>query len=770
MPSGNDGSFVYVPSSSRQSEPPPSESPISGVIGPFFTMLDGGASAQSGPSSRRQVSEQPPASGPMSGQAAPVLFRGDAGPGFWIRDPKAGVEVVFADASLGTCKVIRLSPTGAWFTPNRDVPYPTEDPLELSLRAGAHEIGPLFAEVVMPPSPVHDPVFGLTFTGLQFRVAQQLVALLRALATSGAAQLAHRPQQIREEVIDAPRIRAIVKALAGVGSRGFVGARRDAPVSITSLDDEGLLHWQGTSDWGAGPLTVELTGYNSVYRLHLSKVTVVGEGELVTPIPTRIERTRQRQYRRSEVDGGVLKAVFSHPLWSRLPQIVTDVRDVSFGGIRVITSLASLDDDEEKTVRDQLLFPGLSLPMIDLRDERGDSVRLKGEVRSVGISGGEAVARISVSPFASRDENRWNRLVARLLYPTTQSGGDWAESVWDLFRDSGYFNLSGKTPEHFEELRSSYMRVDQQGAVTPKLFCHAVFPSGRGVEGTVSIMKVYRSTWMLHQLAKRRGGVESANSRQILRDLYTRAFEHTQTDQKFQWVIAYAEATVRWNQLSHFDFAQRHSETGKAISLPFQLMEANVFDAGMHVPAVAEIGRATAEEVGLVLDHIRSTRPSCYVEALDLAPDCASLSEVSREWMRAGLSRTRSIFVARRDGAPVAASIVECSETGANLFRLTDCLRLVVLAPGGDAALPGLLDGARNWFAEHGKEAFVYFREDEDPGPAEVVKLRDLGEGRFWVIAAELLPEFLEHLFEVTSAKKMTAKQADEAAPGRPSM
>lgn len=743
MASGNDGSFVYVPSSNRASEPPPSEGPPSSVVDPFFTMLEGSIPP---PPSRRGQSGAP-ASGPMSGQAAPVLFRGDAGPGFWLRDPNTGVEIVFADPALGPCKVIRLSPTGAWFSPKRDTPYPTEEPLELWLRAGERDIGPLWGPVVMPPSPGQEPVFGLTFTGLQFRVAQQIVGLLRDLATSGAAQLAHRSQQTREEVVDVARIRAIVKALSGVSSRGFVGGRRESQVAITAIDDDGQVHWQGASSWGEGPFIVELTGYNSVYRLHLAEMTAIGDDQVVTSLPSRIERTRQRQYRRSEVGGGELTASFFHPLWPRLPQIVREVRDVSFGGIRVVTSF---DDD--------LLFPGLALPFIELRDEKGERVVLKGEVRSVGFSGGEAVARISVTPHATREENRWNRLVARLLYPTTQSNGEWAESVWDMFRDSGYFNLSGKSPEQFEELRSSYMKIDQRGAATPALFCNAVFPSGRGVEGTVCMMKVYRSTWMMHQLAKRRGDGDPLASKQILRDLYTRAFEHTQTDQKFRWVIAYAVATVRWNQLSHFDFAQRHMETGKAMSLPFQLMEATVFDAGLSVPEGAEVGRATAEEVELLLRHLRSTRPSCYVDALDLIND-ATLSEVSRDWLRAGLSRKRCIFVARRDGVPVAASIVECSETGANLFRLTDCLRLVVLAPGGDAALSSLIDGARRWFEEHGKETFVYFREDEDPGPMQLAKLRDLGEGRFWVIAADLLPEFLEHLFEVTSSKGSAVTQ-----------
>jgi len=98
-------------------------------------------------------------------------------------------------------------------------------------------------------------------------------------------------------------------------------------------------------------------------------------------------------------------------------------------------------------------------------------------------------------------------------------------------------------------------------------------------------------------------------------------------------------------------------------------------------------------------------------------------------------------------------------------------MRLVAMAPGGDAAFPALTDAARGWFRERRKEAFVYFRESEDPGPADVMKLRDLGPGVFWVIAAELMPEFLEHVFEATSPRVMSpeAPVASTSARSTPS-
>jgi hypothetical protein len=328
------------------------------------------------------------------------------------------------------------------------------------------------------------------------------------------------------------------------------------------------------------------------------------------------------------------------------------------------------------------------------------------------------------------------------------------ESLWDLFHTAGYFNLSGKSPEEFDRLRAQFVEVGQKGACVPGLFCHAVVPSDRGVEATVSILKAYESTWMLHQLAKRPRQPGAPGSRQILRDLYVRAFEHTQTDRKLKWALAYAEATVPWNQQTHFAFAQKHAETRLAMAMPFQLMEVRSADRSVSGDSGFEIGFAREDEVRTILAVVAATRPRPYTEALDLVDERVDLGGAASHWRREGLSREREILVARRGGVAVAAAIVESGETGTNLFRLLDGLRLIPLLLGGSAALPALLDAARAWFGARGKESFVYFREGEDPGPASITRLGDLGEGKLWIVAAEILPEFLEHVFEITSPRR----------------
>ena len=108
--------------------------------------------------------------------------------------------------------------------------------------------------------------------------------------------------------------------------------------------------------------------------------------------------------------------------------------------------------------------------------------------------------------------------------------------------------------------------------------------------------------------------------------------------------------------------------------------------------------------------------------------------------------------MARRKGVAVASAILESGETGLNLFRLLDSARLVPLTETGEGALPALLDAARDWFSARQKDAFVYFREAEDPvqptSPSCVTSAR-----KFWALSTPI-PEFLEHILQITLARR----------------
>jgi hypothetical protein len=78
------------------------------------------------------------------------------------------------------------------------------------------------------------------------------------------------------------------------------------------------------------------------------------------------------------------------------------------------------------------------------------------------------------------------------------------------------------------------------------------------------------------------------------------------------------------------------------------------------------------------------------------------------------------------------------------------------LAPDGRATFGALLDAARVWFSERGRPAFVYLAEDDPPAELGLLSAQDMGSADATVTPTELLPDLLEHMWEVTASPSVT--------------
>ncbi|WP_437314593.1 hypothetical protein [Sorangium sp. So ce385] len=651
--------------------------------------------------------------------------------------------------------VVLLGAMGAWIEPDYQTSFPFGSVVFVRLSFRGDEIGPIPALLVLQSMGLRGPLIGLSFQEVSARAAGQIREALRALVEDGAAKAAAsslfrssaaEAGQVREVIDDPRRVRDILSVL--LRKKGIVRrAAGSAPSLCVMLSEVGVgtVRWFGIEGWSEAS-AVEIAGHSSVFRFNI-RAEQVRPGEIVSALPARVERLRQSLHERGvEVE---LAARFLHPDWLHLPPVVAEVVDVSFSSLRLAVR-------EGQPPLDPRLKLALELP-----DGDDGVIHLKGEVRSVSAAEGGAGQLCAVRVVAAKreDERRWLRLVSRILHATTYGGTAWQAEFWDLFASSGYFNLSGRRPENFEAMRPSFMRMAQRAAAVPHLLHNVTCLSEHGIEGNFSVMKPYHGTWMFHQLAKRPKSASNLSSRQVLRDIFTRCCEYALADPECRWVIVYAEAHVSWNERSFFDFARRHEATGLALSLPFRLM-------GVDVPALPrgpsgadgapiEVGEATPSEQAALLGHLCATSPRPYAEALDLVPGRLAMGPCVERWRSAGLQRERAVFIARERGEAVAAAVLELGELGTNLFRLLDSVRLVPMRPGGDAAFAPLIDAACGWFRSHDRPSFIYFGERgrlSYDGPAA---LNDLGEGRLWIVARELVPAFAEHVYQLTEPKQV---------------
>jgi hypothetical protein len=696
-----------------------------------------------GHSSRRTAEH--PESVPSSGLANLSLFQGGSGPGFWLQ---SGVRLVFEDLALPPCEIVRLSPEALWFLPSGTVPSAIKL-LRVTVQYQGRTIGPLRGRIVHLGQRVERPCVGLRLVDLSMDAGREILTLLHDMVRLGQAEVGFQLSPILEQITNTERINAIMGALTGVPSDVVALPNgRQVRFQIEEADIEKVdVAWSILGEPGprlkTGPVTLDIAGYNSVYRIHVPGFEQV-DGQTTSPQPTKLERMRYRFFRRGVVRSHH-RVEFRHPVW-RDVYIDADVRDVSFGGISFATSR---DED--------LLFPGLVIPYLEVKTAEGKTIGLRGQVRSVSSVEGEDVCGMSVTAYWPEEgEGDWMRLASETLYPTTRTSEELTEELWQLFDDSGYFKLAGKTPEQFSELKKGFLDIGKRAAKTPRLICQAVWPSTRGVEASVSFLKGYQTSWMGHQLAKRPGrppvGVPGPG--QIMRDIYMRAFEHPQADPDFDWMIGYIEPHVPWMNKAHIEFARKYVSSGHSLVMPLYMLSASCTDPSGLDAGDLEMGPATPDELAQLSNHIAATKPRSYFESLDFNLDRIGFEEVEQQWGNAGFERHRQIYTARRGGQPIASMVMETGELGTNMFQLLDSVRIIPLVEEGRDTFVPLLDEARRWYAARNRTSFLFFREDEDRSYHDTAKLHQVSEMYFWIISSAILPDFLEHVCELTGRRR----------------
>lgn len=581
-------------------------------------------------------------------------------------------------------------------------------------------------------------------------VAREIVTLGHALMSAGLAS-GPLPRVAARETLSGARARAVLEVLARHGREGTVRAAGRAvgrALAVQLQDDR--VRWQisAEGDDVVGPITIEMTGHNSLFVMDL-EVLQCGCGVLFTSFPKRIQRLRSRSYRRVAAPAGTFVEL-RHPLFDdRL--VRRAVRELSAMGISF-----SCDPAED------LVYPEMFATEVTV-ESGGARMCFSAEVRSLTPSDGEGpgACGLRLLPDSAADEAAWLALVDRALHTTTETGSAWAKAAWRLFEKAGYLDLSGKSPEDFAALVASFESVSERLDAAPELGCQAVWPARDGeVDAAMSMMKTYSSSWLVYQLAKITGPTrDGADSRTVLRDLHLRCYEHAQRDPDLRWLVAIPQVKPIWSRAVHYDLPMKYVASGKAAVVRFRAVEVPCGET-RPLPATLEIGEATPAEIALTLETIARTRPAAYVDALDLSPERFSLDEVGQQWEKKGFSRGRKLLVARRFGVAVAAAILESADDGVHLFRLLDSVRLFALAARGEETFGSLLSHASGYYAAMSKTSFIAYLEEDDASiPSDAPEgAQDLGLADFVVLSADMLHELLEHVYEVTAPRAPAAR------------
>ncbi len=575
-------------------------------------------------------------------------------------------------------------------------------------------------------------------------IAPSVGGILQGLLAGSLAEAAPSEPPSIELMTDIARIEARIRSLAAQEAQAIVrtagGIVRGRLVAALS-DGSFPLQLASGSPIPDAPFELELQGYNSVYRFGVKRLLRMGD-RVAVPLPACLERLQHRKSRRADAPANLVIS-FPHPVFAEL-QVRRAVRDVSRHGVSF-----------ETRVDQDILCAGLRLHDVVLTTQHGATLHFDGEVRIVHPprDGRGAACGVRLTPRSVPDATRWGQLVGTALNPHTRLGATWSEDTWELYTASGYFSLSGKSQAHFGTLKGPFASVTRKVDSAPQVGCQVVWPSERGVEASLSLLKVYEHTWFGFQMAKLKGAPpDGASGRQVLRDIHLRAYEHAQADPELRWTTALVQATAQWSKLVHYDLPHRYLHSGLSAVVDFHALEIDVPARPPRSPD-ENVGFATLHEREALLEALVPRRPLVYREALDLVPERFGLEKLRGEWSAAGLTRERDLLVARRGGRMIAAATVESADPGLHLFNLLDLVRLYAISVDGASAFPALLDAASAWYRARGRASFTCLLEEESTDCAVKFSPRDLGAGALTVLSTELLPSFLEHVTEVTAPR-----------------
>jgi hypothetical protein len=663
------------------------------------------------------------------------------GAGYRIRSEATLLELRVGGRLVPPSALVRLGPTGMLVSGPLADDALRRDLVNVTIRFAGVEAGPLMAQVEALPAAEAAGAWWLRFVGLERADAQRVLALVRALARSGLVGESAGRARTTETFTDPDRLRSALNALAAHRCAGFARGADGRTVAVTAagFDESAALPavWQCEGPLPAPPVSFAVVGLMSVFDFVVDRAEPAG-GLLATGLPASIRRVRRRSARR--VRGRpALRVAATHPHWPDVT-VVGDLHDVSRGGLSI-----------QSTPVDQLLYPGLVLPAVEVVEGDLEGVRLTGSVRHVGLGGDAATGTCGLSLEAEGDDGRWQDEVERCLHPNTRARGTWSGHLWDLFQEAGYFNLGARKAAHFVHLRRQFGNVIRRFEQAPGIACQVSWVSEAGVEGASTAVRAYEGTWFGFHMARRKG---EALGRDVLRDVHVHIYEHALEQGDLSWMLSYIRADAAWPRVAHVEFARRHEATGEGCLVRFRTLTGGT----RGIPGLRggyAVGPAEDADLALLAARADRDRPRAYVEAFDLVPERMRMTDLERRWAAAGLGRQRALRVARRGGAPAAISVLETASDAVHLYGLLDTVRLYPLEEGGEAAFADLIEDARAWFAALGKETFAYL--EEYPGlDAARAGLTDLGLADIVLYATRLLPDAMEHVWEMTSGRTRT--------------
>ena len=487
-------------------------------------------------------------------------------------------------------------------------------------------------------------------------------------------------------------------------------------------------------------------------------------------MPGEVRQSTARAARRIAVGAGTsVRVCFSHP---RLPGAAVDAPlvDLGLGGLAF----------ELPTVWHGL-FPGARLA--DLRVSLPDrhALRIPAVVRSLreGAPSGRSCCGVELlGSEARQDAQAWRRFVFECLHPHLVDGTGQATRAWSLLQSSRYVELwtppSGRAHVH-QQYRRDWERPERGVG-----HC-LLLESDRGAVGMLAASVIAPGTWLLHHLARDRGGGGGQASLGLAqcRELICGILHRLEVETDLEHFVMYLERGKRWNERLYGDFAAHYCDRQKLSLTPLEVFRRETEStspdgAARRCASDLAVVEPTPALLELLAARLALTTPALERRALALDEADLTLTAFSEECRRQGHDRRRHVSFVLAGGHPRAALVADSGGEAVNIFGLLNTCRIVPLTEEepGAMARQALLRHAQQLYRRIGKRHFLFLdeRERDDQDRPERLGFERVSGGLRWIGHRDVVPAWSAYLEGLmTPAAAPLPRHAPARRPGHPS-
>lgn len=395
---------------------------------------------------------------------------------------------------------------------------------------------------------------------------------------------------------------------------------------------------------------------------------------VLRPDKNQMQRFKPKEFRSPRHKLNPLpNIIFNHPIIRKM--ISLEVEDISGSGISV-----------EEYQEDSVLLMGLIIPELTIEFANNFTIKCKAQVvyrNDYKTDDDKPHIKCGIA-FLEMDMQDQSRL-ASLLHKVTDKRSYVSNTVdldalWKFFFKTGFIYPQKYTHIHANKLefKEIYKRLYMQNSSIAR---HFIYQDKGEVQGHLSMLRFYESTWLIHHHAASRSGCNKAGLI-VLNQLgrYVNDF-HSLYSTHMNYACCYFRPDNKFPQRVFGGVTEYIDDQRGASIDPFAYFHYQKNLNGMKITEPWILARTLPEDLLELEGFYACKSRGLMLDALDLKLDMINNNNLKEEYHGLGFKRERHFFSLKKDGALKAVMMLNVSDIGLNMSDLTNCIHVIVLDP-----------------------------------------------------------------------------------------